>query len=163
MCILGCTGRLGCVLMGCTAGKENLPSGPKDCVLSELDDSFPEVMDWRRTFPIDWGKTSPTDCHPKALAEDYNDKCLRVTNICIMNCNQKELAPSQHRFPADLMGKHASMGWLKCIVCLLHAAKINSQSRREQTLASKLTTSHALEEGSWFGGNIELEENSEYK
>lgn len=131
-------------------------------IVSWMDWMITSLMDWRRTFPMDWRRTSPTDCHSKALAEvytkDYKDKYQWVTNICIMNCNQEELAPSQHRLLVNLMGKHASKGWLKCIVYLLPTAKISIQSRREQTLASKLTTSHALEEGSWFGGKLSWKE-----
>lgn len=163
--ILGCKKDLAVSSWDAQEGRRTSPVEQR--IVSWVDWMITSLMDWRRTFPMDWGRTSPTDCHSKALAEvytkDYNDKCQRETNICIMNCNQKELAPSQHRLPANLMGKHASKRWLKCIFCLLHTAKISSQSRREQTLASKLITSHALEEGSWFGGNIELEGNAEYR
>lgn len=69
-----------------------------------------------------WGRrTSWADCHSKYYELlSKNIVCLQVSTDS-----------------ADLMGKHAPKGWLKCVICLLRAAKINIRSMREQTLANK--------------------------
>lgn len=79
---------------------------------------------WADLDPSDaqWGRrTSWADCHSKYYESlSKNIVCLQVSTDS-----------------ADLMGEHAPKGWLKCVICLLRAAKINIRSMREQTLANK--------------------------